>query len=323
MNPTGGVTFDSLRCAVAAGDGVVARFPGVLCAARAVPHRELSLLPSLIDACRESAGVAPGRTLARRLTAWLGSLGGQAEGLTFGTVAATAEDGLAVFLLGDARLLIPDLDTALSGTDGAAWTDRLLARPQAPLVLTAASGAAIALDAAAGLYDLRAGVVPGAGAVLLNLDASRTERVPPAGAAPARPPAPVGSRAMPVLAPRRPLGLLVFDGGTTYPVDAHCLIGRNPVSDDRVGQGDLRLVTVEDRSGSMSRLHAEIRLNGRDVTLVDSDSSNGTFVSTGNGWRQLSPREAVRLTPGARVRLGDTVSFVFSALSPSGAGSPG
>ena len=128
---------------------------------------------------------------------------------------------------------------------------------------------------------------------------------------------------MPVLAPRRPLGLLVFDGGPTYPVDANCLIGRNPEGGDRVGTGDLRLVTVEDRSGSVSRLHAEIRLNGRDVTLVDSDSSNGTFVSTGSGWRQLNPREAVRLAPGARIRLGETVCFVFSSPSPSGVSSPG
>jgi FHA domain-containing protein len=315
------VTFDSLRCAVASGDGVIARFPGVVCAARAAPERALTLLPGLLDACRESAGGAPGRTLARRLTAWLGNLGTQADGLAFGTVAATAENGLAVFLLGDARLLIPDLDIGLSGTDGAAWTDRLLARPTAPLVLSTA-GAAIALDAAAGLFDLRAGVVPGAGAVLLHLDAPAPAGGPLVGGAPARPSNPGASGGVPVRVVRPPLGLLVFDGGPTYTVDADCLIGRNPEIDERAAQGDLRLVTVEDRSGSMSRLHAEIRLDGWQVTLTDSGSSNGTFLSTGNGWQQLIPREPVRLTPGARIRLGDSVSFVFQSPSPSPSPSP-
>jgi len=221
----------------------------VVCAARAVPQRALALLPGLIDACRESAGGAPGRTLARRLTTWLGNLGVPADGLAFGTVAATAEDGLAVFLFGDARLLIPELGIALSGTDGAAWTDRLLARPNAPLLLTTA-GAPVAMDAAAGLFDLRAGVVPGAGAVLLHLEAP----LPVGGLAPGRPSAPVGSGATPAVAGR------------------------------------------------------------------DSGSSNGTFLSTGNGWRQLIPREAVLLSPGVRIRLGDSVSFVFR--SPSLSGSP-
>ena len=308
------MTFDSLRCAVAAGDGVIARFPGVVCAARAVPQQALALLPGLIDACRESAGATPGRMLARRLTTWLGNLGVQADGLAFGTVAATTEDGLAVFLLGDTRLLIPELGIALSGTDGAAWTDRLLARPNAPLVLTTA-GAPITLDAAAGLFDLRAGVVPGAGVVLQHHEAPP----PVGGLAPGRPSAPARSGGTPAVAARPPLGLLVFDGGATYPVDADCLIGRNPEIDERAAKSGLRLVTVEDRSGSMSRLHAEIRLDGWHVTLVDSGSSNGTFLSTGNGWRQLIPREAVRLSPGARIRLGDSVSFVFRSSSLSGA----
>src|SRR5882757_5745958 len=126
--------FEGLRCAVSAGDGVVARFPGVVCVMPAPDQRMLVL----IELCQESAGSAPGRLLARRIASWLGGMGETAEELIFGTVASTGDDGLAVFLTGPMRVLIPDLDVEMSGTESAAWTDRLIARPDTSVVLTAA-----------------------------------------------------------------------------------------------------------------------------------------------------------------------------------------
>ena len=119
-----------------------------------------------------------------------------------------------------------------------------------------------------------------------------------------------------VIGDRPPLGLLVFDSGTTYTVDAEYLIGRMPDVDERVRSGALRPIAVDDHTGSMSRVHAEIRLEGWDILIVDSGSSNGTFVAPpGEGFEQLAPGESRRLVPGTKVRLGET-TFVFE--SPSG-----
>jgi pSer/pThr/pTyr-binding forkhead associated (FHA) protein len=119
-----------------------------------------------------------------------------------------------------------------------------------------------------------------------------------------------------VLGERPPLGLLVFDSGTTYTVDAEYLIGRTPEVDERVRTGELRPIAVEDHTDSMSRVHAEVRLDGWDVMIVDSGSSNGTFIAPpGEDFARLAPGEARRVVPGAKVRLGET-TFVFQ--TPSG-----
>jgi hypothetical protein len=155
--------MDDQRGAVVPGNGVVARFPGVLCVA-SVSGPELESLRRLLELCRESAGPAPGPGLARRLAAWLGVGPAPAAGLRFGTVSA-AEDGLAVFLLGGVDVRVPEEGTAISGADWPAWTDRRLPRPDAPLVL-ALGGVDAGVDLLAGVHDLRQGVVPGAGVVL-------------------------------------------------------------------------------------------------------------------------------------------------------------
>jgi hypothetical protein len=399
--------FDGLRCAVITGDGVVARFPGVVCLAGG---GDRALLSTLIEHCQKESGVAPGRVLVRRLTTWLAQLGDAAEGLSFGTVAATGDDRLSVFLLGDMRLRIPESGIEVSGADAAAWTDRLLTRPDSEFFL-AKVGAEEPRDAAAGLCDLRLGVVPGAAAVLLPAAAElpenpgtqpyeisaatetaapmpavtpstvppgptpRPQPIPSAQPAPlptpqppteaiialppdiVRPPVPSGEPTLAVAAgapqaqghlcsrghlndprshfcvlcgirmnertnllvfgPRPPLGLLVFENGATYTVDADYLIGRNPEADDRVLSGALRPIAVDDDSGAVSRMHAEIRLDNWDVLISDAGSSNGTAVAApGQDWRQLAHLESCRLIPGTQVRLGDSLSFVFE--SPSG-----
>jgi hypothetical protein len=119
-------------------------------------------------------------------------------------------------------------------------------------------------------------------------------------------------------APRPPVGLLVFDDGATYTVDAEYLMGRMPEADPRVASGALRSLALEDASGAVSRVHAQIVVNGWEALLVDVGSRNGTFVSPPGeqGWTQLPAGETHRLVPGTRVRIGGR-SFQFEA--PSGA----
>jgi hypothetical protein len=386
--------MDDQRAAVVPGDGVVARFPGVLCVA-SVRGPELRSVHRLLELCRESAGPAPGRGLARRLAGWLGVGPAPAAGLRFGTVAA-AEDGLAVFLLGGVGVRVPEEGTVISGADWPAWTDRRLPRPDAPLVL-ALDGVDAGVDLLAGVHDLRQGVVPGAGVVLAAAgpDAAAAaahaapeeptvhapEGLPPfepppswraepiLGIEPDEPPRPplepgvpvaIGGAPRTLLAPgprppqarghlcvnghlndprwqfcilcgirmderpgglvsgsRPPLGLLVFDDGATYTVDAGYLVGRMPESDERVRAGTLRPIVVEDRTGQVSRVHAEVRLDNWDVLLVDSGSRNGTLVAPPgqNQWARLVPRQSHRLVPGTRIRIGGR-ALVFE--SPSG-----
>lgn len=120
-----------------------------------------------------------------------------------------------------------------------------------------------------------------------------------------------------VIGARPPLGLLVFDDGAAYTVDAEYLVGRMPESDERVRSGSLRSIVVEDRSGAVSRVHAEVRVDGWDVVLVDSGSRNGTFVAAAGdpAWSPVPPGQSRRLVPGMRVRMGGR-TFVFE--SPSG-----
>ncbi|WP_281689458.1 FHA domain-containing protein [Pseudonocardia thermophila] len=130
----------------------------------------------------------------------------------------------------------------------------------------------------------------------------------------------IDERGSVVVGPRPPLGVLVFDDGATYTVDADFLVGRMPESDQRVTSGELRPIVVEDRSGAVSRVHAEIHIDGWDVLLSDTGSRNGTFVAgpSQQGWSPLPPGRSRRLVPGTRVRMGGR-TFVFEA--PDGASS--
>ena len=125
-------------------------------------------------------------------------------------------------------------------------------------------------------------------------------------------------RAALVVGARPALGVLVFDDGASYTVDSEYLVGRMPESDQRVSAGELGSIVVEDRSGAVSRVHAEIRIDGWDVLLADTGSRNGTFVAgpTQQGWSPLQPGRSRRLVPGTRVRMGGR-TFVFEA--PGGA----
>ncbi len=113
---------------------------------------------------------------------------------------------------------------------------------------------------------------------------------------------------------RPPLGLLVLDIGSTFVLDDNYLLGRNPEVDEGVISSRLRPIRLDDDSGTLSRVHAEIRLEGWDVLLVDRGSANGTHVATPgqSGWSRLAPDRPIVLTPGTHVRIGRRV-FTFES----------
>lgn len=110
---------------------------------------------------------------------------------------------------------------------------------------------------------------------------------------------------------RPSLGQLQFDDGTTYPLDRPYVIGRRPES-SAPGVGTIFL---DDERHMVSKRHAEIRITGWDVKIVDLDSSNGTKVFPAGGSNQqalrLRPNDEVLLTRGSHVQIGDrTFQFV-------------
>jgi hypothetical protein len=120
----------------------------------------------------------------------------------------------------------------------------------------------------------------------------------------------------PVLGPRPPVGLLVGDDGTTWALDTGYVIGREPQLDEGVRSGTARPLVMGE-AGTMSRVHAEIQLDGWDVLVIDLGSTNGTFVRIGEqGWERLAPREARAITPGTEISLGERRMVFESNVVP-------
>ncbi len=112
---------------------------------------------------------------------------------------------------------------------------------------------------------------------------------------------------------RPSLGMLRLDDGSAYPLDADLVIGREPELSAQVRHG-ARAVRVEDGSGGMSRVHAEIRLVGWDVTVLDRGSANGTHVRSPARpeWTRATPGHPVILAAGSQVLLGGRI-FTFDS----------
>lgn len=106
--------------------------------------------------------------------------------------------------------------------------------------------------------------------------------------------------------PRPPLGVLVADDGASWRLDGDYLVGRRPPDADL--RDGLRPLVLADAEQSVSRAHAEVRLAGWDVLVVDRGSSNGTFVaSPGEAWERLAQGVPRALEPGQWVLFGRRV----------------
>ena len=112
----------------------------------------------------------------------------------------------------------------------------------------------------------------------------------------------------------RSLGSLVLDDGTSFPLDAGYVIGREPTEAGTVQTGTARALAIDDPDRVISRVHAEIRIVGHAVHVVDRDSVNGTYVypDGGAGWERLPANEPHELVPGSQVLVGRR-SLLFRA----------
>jgi hypothetical protein len=180
-------------------------------------------------------------------------------------------------------------------------------------------------------FDLTEGTVPGAGALLQMAVAVHSgvavppaTSTPPAEAftagsddgfgAPSHGPAsqPMGQvgestafwRPEPASAP-----VLRFDDGMVVTVDEDLVLGRRPDGHELVAAGNARPVPFADTQNVLSSAHAAIQRTGRDVTLTDLGSLNGTHVAgpEATEWTQLEPGVSHTLADGDRLLLGWTV----------------
>jgi hypothetical protein len=179
-------------------------------------------------------------------------------------------------------------------------------------------------------FDLVEGAVPGSGAMLqLAAPAPSSSSVVPAatagpspftagsdsgfgsGSGSSRASAPVDSgeqtafwRPEQTAAP-----VLRFDDGLVVTVDEDLVLGRRPDNHEMVTQGGARPVPIADTQNVLSSAHAALQRSGREVSLVDLGSLNGTHVAgpEATEWTQLEPGVAHPLSDGDRLLLGWTV----------------
>lgn len=121
---------------------------------------------------------------------------------------------------------------------------------------------------------------------------------------------------------RPPLGCLVSDDGTLWRLDSPFVVGSNPTADPTVRGGIARPLALE--GSEMSPAHAEIRLSGWDVEVVDRSSGGGTFVFEpgAQSWERLRPYEPWALRPGTHVAFGQRIVTFLTPWITAAQGGP-
>jgi hypothetical protein len=117
---------------------------------------------------------------------------------------------------------------------------------------------------------------------------------------------------------RPPLGCLVGDDGTIWRLDKGYLIGSNPANDPTVRGGIARPLSLE--GAEMAAGHAEIKLTGWEVEVVDRSSPGGTFVFEPGSreWQRLRPYDPRTLRPGTHIAFGQrVVTFLTPWVTPA------
>jgi len=104
---------------------------------------------------------------------------------------------------------------------------------------------------------------------------------------------------------RPPLGVLLLDDGSLHRLDAGYLIGRHPSADQLVRTGRVRPLRLDEHG--VDAVHAEIRLDGWRVLLVDRGSADGTRVRPpgATGWAKLAPGRPTELRSRTQIRIAE------------------
>jgi hypothetical protein len=309
------------RCEVLPGDAVVARRGGGLLWVDAPGS------PALVAALHACLGIS-GPGADRVLAAVAGQVSSLAHGTaSFAVVLADTSGGSGT-------------GVALWSGKGAPAVDGMPVSGSSVEGCTLASGFSLGQTLYVGpgqaapqippgvAFDLVEGTVPGSGATLqLAAPAPSSSSAVPA-AAPSSFSAPsdagFGAAREPAGATRADSGeqtafwrpdapaaapVLRFDDGMVVTVDEDLVLGRRPDNHELVTTGSARPVPIADTQNVLSSAHAALQRAGREVSLVDLGSLNGTHVAgpEATEWTQLEPGVAHPLADGDRLLLGWTV----------------
>src|SRR5829696_3303047 len=311
------------RCEVLPGDSVVARRGGGLLWVDAPGS------PALVAALHACLGVT-GPGADRVLAAVAGQVSSLAHGAaSFALVLAdtTGGTGTGVALWsGKGQPAVDGVPVSGSAVEGGTLASGF----QLGQTLYVGPGQAAPQMPPGVAFDLVEGTVPGSGAMLqLAAAASPSVAVPPATSLPsgesftagsdagfgnsgrmAAQPATQGGEQTAFWRPEPPAApVLRFDDGLVVTVDEDLVLGRRPDSHELVTAGNARPVPIADTQNVLSSAHAALQRSGREVSLVDLGSLNGTHVAgpEATEWTQLEPGVAHPLADGDRLLLGWTV----------------
>ena len=308
------------RCEVLPGDAVVARRGGALLWVDAPGS------PALVAALHSCLGVS-GPGADRVLTAVAGQVGALAYGGASFALVLTDPSGQGVALWsGKGQPTVDGVPVSGTSVEGGTLASSFALGQS----LYVGPGGAATPSSPGVAFDLVEGTVPGAGLVL------QTSAAAPAGSA-AVPPAtgggfssgssygsgsdstfgssrsgggqPASGEQTAFWRPEAAAPILRFDDGMVVTVDDDLVLGRRPDSHEMVTGGTARAVPIADTQNVLSSAHAALQRNGREVSLVDLGSLNGTHVAGPDAteWTQLEPGVAHPLSDGDRLLLGWTV----------------
>jgi len=311
------------RCEVLPGDSVVARRGGGLLWVDAPGS------PALVAALHACLGVA-GPGADRVLAAVAGQVSSLAHGAaSFALVLADTSGGTGTGVAlwsGKGQPAVDGVPVSGSSVEGCT----LAAGFQLGQTLYVGPGQAAPQMPPGVAFDLVEGTVPGAGAMLQLAAVAHpsSSAVPPATSTPsssftagsdagfgsgssrmASAPPDSGEQTAFWRPEQTAAPVLRFDDGLVVTVDEDLVLGRRPDNHDMVTSGGARPVPIADTQNVLSSAHAALQRSGREVSLVDLGSLNGTHVAgpEATEWTQLEPGVAHPLSDGDRLLLGWTV----------------
>ena len=110
--------------------------------------------------------------------------------------------------------------------------------------------------------------------------------------------------------------MLLLSNGESYPLTTNLVIGREPFHHGQVLDGSAEALVPTSKGPSLSRVHAQIRLEGWDVHLVDEGSTNGSYVwdEARRQWIRLVAQQPYVLRPGDQIALGELTATFETSL---------
>ncbi len=116
--------------------------------------------------------------------------------------------------------------------------------------------------------------------------------------------------------PRPALGTLTFDDGATLELDRPVVVGADVPPDYKIDGEPAIVVELDNQDGSIAPVHIELHVSNWHVEVVDTPSSGGAFLRSGEKSRiGLRPLHPARLTSGSEVTLGSR-SFLYTVGPP-------